>query len=418
MKEIVASTLLVCFLQSHAQGIKLAKYELKTPPLIGTFRGVTIREGGISGIHHIRGTQSEFYLITDRGPNADAKEANAGNETILFPFPDYAPKIFRVRALGDSLRILDTVALKRPGGANARGIPPPAGAGANGEVAWVDTNKTVANLDGWGIDSESLVADRNGDFWVGEEYGPTIWHVHGKTGKVIKRYSPFGASAEEKAIDRVFAKSRANRGFEGIALAPNGKVYALLQAPLNHPDKAAGAASRLHRILEIDPATYVTRMFVYEHEAPTASIRNEDWSIGDMAAINDHEFLVLEHAARKGEKVKKIFKIDISQATPIASEDFNGKTLEQLENAAGCTASGIVPVRKTLFMDLSAHGWDPSHKKPEGITVVNDTTIAVINDNDFGVHSPDADGILVSTGKKTVLYQFILPRSMALDVAP
>ncbi len=404
---------------AHAQDIKLVKYELKTPPVIGTSNGVTIHEGGISGLHFIRSSENEFYLITDRGPNADANEANAGKETILFVFPDYAPKIFKARAESDSLRVMETFTLKKSGGANARGIPHPLGFGNTGEVAWVDTNKTLANLDAWGIDSECIAADLNGDFWIGEEYGPTIWRVNGKTGEVIKRYTPFAASAHEVTIDSIMAKRRPNRGFEGIACTPNGKIYAMLQAPMYNPDKAAGESSRLHRIVEIDPKTEATRMFVYEHEAPTASLKNKEWSIGDMTAINDHEFLVLEHAAKKDENVKKIFKIDISKATPITREDFNGKTLEQLENAANCTANGIVPVQKTLYMDLLANGWDASHKKPEGITVVNDTTIAVINDNDFGVDSPNANGIFGNTGKKTVLYQFTVPKTMAVNfVAP
>ncbi len=417
MKKICTafSFLLSLAVCARAQEIKLVKYELKTPPVIGMYNGVTIHEGGISGLHFIRGSENEFYLITDRGPNADASAANAGQETILFPFPDYAPKIFKVRTEGDSLRVVETVTLKKPDGANASGIPHPVGLGNTGEVAWVDTNKTLANLDAWGIDSECIAIDPNGNFWIGEEYGPTIWQVNGKTGEVIKRYTPFVASAHEVAIDSMIAKRRPNRGFEGIACTPNGKVYVMLQAPIYNPDKAAGESSRLHRILEIDPKTDATRMFVYAHEAPTASLKNKEWSIGDMAAINDHEFLVIEHAAKKGEHVKKIFKIDISRATPITREDFNGKTLEQLENAENCAANGIVPVQKTLFMDLLANGWDPSHKKPEGLAVLNDTTIAVINDNDFGVDSPDADGVLVSTGKKTVLYQFTVPKRMTLN---
>jgi hypothetical protein len=421
MKKIVSLALssALWVIQIHAQDLKLVKYELKTPPVIGVHNGVTIREGGISGLHFIRGSKNEFYLITDRGPNADASEANVGKETILFAFSDYTPKIFKVRAEGDTLRILETLILKKSGGANASGIPHPVGLGNTGEVAWVDTNKTLANLDAWGIDSECIAADLNGDFWIGDEYGPTIWRVNGKTGEVIKRYTPFTASASEAAIDGILAKRRPNRGFEGIACTPNGKAYAILQAPMYNPDKAAGESSRLQRILEIDPQTDATRMFVYEHEAPTEKLKNKEWSIGDMAAINDHEFLVLEHAAKKDENVKKIFKIDISQATPITREDFNGKTLEQLENAENCIANGIKPVQKTLYIDLLVNGWDPSHKKLEGITVVNDTTIVVINDNDFGVDSPEADGVLVNTGNRTVLYQFTVPKRMALNfVAP
>jgi hypothetical protein len=419
MKKKFIFVVLVCSVCAHAQDVKLVKYQLKTPPVIGVHNGVTIREGGISGLQFIRGSKNEFYLITDRGPNADASKANAGKETILFAFPDYAPKIFKARAEGDSLRIVETVTLKKPDGANASGIPHPVGWGNTGEVAWADTNKTLANWDEWGIDSECIAADSNGDFWIGEEYGPTVWHVNGKTGKVIKRYTPFAAAAHEAAIDSMIAKRRPNRGFEGIACTPNGKVYAVLQAPIFNPDKAAGEASRLHRILEIDPQTGATRTFVYEHEAPTASLKNKEWSIGDVAAINDHEFLVIEHAAKNDENVKKIFKIDISRATPIFREDFNGKTLEQLANAANCATNGIAPVQKTLYIDLPANGWDSAHKKPEGLAVLNDTTIAVINDNDFGVDSPEADGVLVKTGKKTVLYQFTVPKRMALNfVAP
>ena len=419
MKKFVACSvlLLLGLIQVRAQDIKLVRYEFKTPPVIGRFKDVTIRVGGISGMQYIHGSKNEFYLLTDRGPNADANEANAGKETILFAFPNFTPRIFRVRAQGDSLKILKTIALRKYDGKKASGIPHPMDLEQAGEIAWIDINQE-APLDKWGVDSESLALGPNGDFWIGEEYGATIWRVNFKNGKLITRYTPFGDSKHEVAIDRIIAKRRPNRGFEGIACTPNGKVYALLQAPIYNPDKAAGEASRLQRILEIDPQTNATRMFVYEHEAPTANIKNKDWIIGDIAAISDHEFLVLEHAAKKSENIKKIFKIDLSRATPITREDFNGKTLEQLETAENCVAHGIVPVQKTLYMDLLANGWDPAHKKPEGITVVNDTTIAVINDNDFGVDSPKSDGNLVLTGKKTVLYYFTVPRELALNFVP
>jgi len=426
MRKNIAPVFFVLFFPLCAQAqedetkpnIELVKYELKNPPVIGKHNGVTIREGGISGMQYIPGSPNEFYLISDRGPNAGANNANAGKETILYPFPNYAPKIFRARAKGNSLQISKTLPLKKIDGTPANGIPNPLGFGNSGEVAWVDTNKTPAAADQWGIDSESIAVDANGDFWIGDEYGPSIWRVDGKTGQMIKRYTPFGAAEYEVAIDSVFAKRRPNRGFEGIASTPSGKIYAILQAPINNPDKTAGEASRLHRILEIDPQTNATRMFVYVHEDPTANIKNKDWSVGDMTAVNDTEFLVIEHAHKNGENVKKIFRIDLSQATPITREDFNGKTLEQLENAENCKANGVVPVEKKLYIDLMAHGWDPAHKKPEGLTLVNDNTIIVINDNDFGVDSPEGNGLLVSTGAKTVLYQFTGSRCMALNFVP
>jgi hypothetical protein len=419
MKKRVAvmALLLTVSIWVQAQEVKLKQYELKRSPVIGRFSGITICEGGISGLQRVDGTQDEYYLITDRGPNADASQANAGKETVLFPFPDYAPKIMRVRAQGDSLTILSTLALKRPDGTAAGGLPHPAGT-APSEIAWIGMDRSLPKSDNWGIDSESLAAGLDGDFWVGEEYGPSIWHVQGKTGRVIERFRPRGLSAQGPAIDQVFAKCRANRGFEAIAITPNHKMYAMLQAPLDNPDKAAGAASRLHRMLEIDLQTQMTRQFVYEHEAPTATLRNADWSVSDMAAVNNHEFLVIEHAARGGENVKKIFKIDLSQATPVPFEEINGMSLEQLATAQGCMANGIVPVQKTLFLDLLANGWNPVHKKPEGITIVNDSTIAVINDNDYGIASPAADGMLLYTGIRAVLYQFTLSGRLVLAFVP
>ncbi|MBK9110064.1 MAG: esterase-like activity of phytase family protein [Saprospiraceae bacterium] len=64
-------------------------------------------------------------------------------------------------------------------------------------------------------------------------------------------------------IDTVFKYRKNNRGFEGIAITPNGKIYVAIQSPLLFPSKSIGENSRIHRILEIDPATNITRMFAY-----------------------------------------------------------------------------------------------------------------------------------------------------------
>ncbi|MDZ7289230.1 MAG: esterase-like activity of phytase family protein [candidate division KSB1 bacterium] len=420
MKRLVVLSLFILgsSFQAYPQNIKLSKYQLRDAPMIGRVGNVTVHEGGFSGLHYLQGSDHEYYLITDRGPNADATAANGGKETVLFLFPDFAPKILRVRAEGDSLRVLAMMTLKRPGRTNASGLPNPAGFGNTGEIAWIDTNKTSATPDEWGIDSEGIAAGRNNDLWICDEYGVSVWRVNKTTGEVIVRYSPYGNSANNIAIAPVFVKRRPNRGFEGIAVTPNGKVYTIVQSPMYNPDKTSGQSSRLHRILEIDPETNVTRMFAYEHEPAIASIRSQDWKIGDMAAINNQEFLVLEYARGQGDEVKKIFKISLANATPITKEDFGGKTFEQLNDAVTCLANGITPVAKTLFMDLLANGWEPSHDKAEGLTIINDTTIAVINDNDFGIDSPHADGKVVRTGKISTLYQYTVPESMALNFVP
>lgn len=390
----------------------LVKYAFDNTPIIG-FYGDTIREGGISGLMHRDGS---FRFIGDRGPNADAvNDPQAqGATALVFPFPDYAPKVWQVHPENGTLTVEDFDFVKRPDGSGTSGLPLPIGQGNTGEVAWADTNATVLSNDAWGLDSEGITQDNEGNFWICDEYGTSVWKLDANF-KVVQRFTPFPVENEDAPLDSLFGKRRANRGFEGIAYTPNGKIYALIQSPANNPDVATGNASQVHRLLELDPATGTMQTFVYLHDAELGQIRSRDWKVGDLTAVNNQEFLVLEHAERNGWNAKNIYKFSLAGATPVTGNDFGGQTLEQLLNPAGLAANGIVPAQKTLFADLLELGWERQHDKPEGLTVVDDSTFAVINDNDFGIASPNADGQIVLTGKTTRLYVYSLPADQHLD---
>ncbi len=380
-------------------------YTLKNPPFLGNYRGIEIREGSMgSGMCYIPGTDKEFYMITDRGPNVDATENNKGKPTKLFPIPDYSPKIFRVKLEDDSIVILNTITIKSPDGKNVTGVPNPKGLGSTGEDAWSDQKGTNIKPDPWGIDCEGISLGFNNDFWVCEEYGTSVWNVDRTTGKVINRYWPFPSSPNNISIDSVFSARRPNRGFEAIAVTPSGKVFALLQSPLYYPDSLSGRESRIHRILELDPKTNQTRMFTYIHEVTEPNTKDKDWQVGDMVSLNNNEFLVIEHAKLKSGFGNRIYKINIENATPVTSGKYNGKTLEQLNDSSGLSSAGIKPVQKTLYMDLMAICWNGSYTKPEGLAIINDSTIAVTNDNDFSIASPDEDGTVIDIKQPTVIY--------------
>ena len=370
----------------------------------------------------------EFWTLSDRGVNVDAANANtdACRPTYdkIYAFPSYAPKIHRIKLNDDgTIQILQSIPLKRPNGTTATGIINPTGFGSTAaEVASTDTvlncanfNSKIAPKDVWGIDSEGIIVDKQGFFWICEEGGPTIWKVN-PNGVVVKRYTPYanlaGAESQDVQIDSVFKFRKNNRGFEGISISPSGKIYAIIQSPVLYPTKSVGEGTRIHRILEIDPVTNSTRMFAYLNDGIIGSgsnqIRLRDWKIGDMAAINDHEFLVLEAALRGTTDIKRIYKIDIAAATPVTSGLYNGKTLEALVDVNGLAANGITPVAKTLFMDLLANGWNPVLDKAEGIAIVNDSTIAICNDNDYGQASPLENGIATATGNKSHMFVFSL----------
>jgi secreted PhoX family phosphatase len=398
---------------------------------IGTYQGIGFREAGFSGLYSIPGTNgNEFWTLSDRGVNVDCANANpaACRPTYdkMYAFPDYAPKIHRVRMKGNELEILQSITIKRPNGKTATGIINPTGLGSTAiEQASVDTvqdcssfNSKIASKDTFGIDPEGIAIDKEGNFWICEEGGATIWKLN-QNGVVIKRYTPYynlpGLQSIDVALDSVFKYRKNNRGFEGISITPNGKIYAIIQSPILYPTQAVGEASRIHRIVEIDPATNSQKMFAYLNDGVIGSggnsIRLKDWKIGDMAAINDSTFLVLEAAARGTTDIKRMYLININQATPVHSGLYNGLSLEGLIDSTGLANNGIKPVSKTLFMDLLANGWPSTLDKAEGLTIVNDSTIAVCNDNDFGQTCPNADGIPIATSNLSHVILFGLSGS-------
>jgi hypothetical protein len=413
--------------QVNAQISLLKDYTHKDPATIGTFQGIDFKEGGFSSLYPIPGTNGkEFWTISDRGVNVDAANANVTGckptYDKIYAFANYAPKIHRIRIEGTSIKVLQTITMKRPNGTGVTGIINPTGFGStSAEVASTDTvqncanfNSKIAPKDIWGIDSEGLVVDKEGNFWIAEEGGPTIWKLN-KNGVVVKRYTPYanvpGAEKEDIAIDTVYKYRKNNRGFEGLAMTPNGKLYAIIQSPILYPTKSVGENSRVHRILEIDPKTDQMRMLAYLNDGIIGAsgadqIRLRDWKIGDMAAINDNEFLVIEQALRGVTDRKFVYKINISKATPVNSGLYNGFTLEALKDSTGLANNSIVPVEKKLFMDMLANNWPSNFEKAEGLALINDSTIAFVNDNDFGQYSPLENGVATANNMESHLFVY------------
>ena len=412
--------------ECHAQISLLQDYKNYTAATIGTFQGISFKEAGFSALCYIPGTDGkEFWVCSDRGVNIDAGNANPSGcrptYDKIFSFPGYAPKIHRIRINGDSIQVLRTISIKAPTGADAKGVLLPTGFGSTAsEQASTDTvqncsnfNSKIAAKEIWSIDAEGICVDKDGNFYVSEENGPTIWKIN-PNGVVIKRYSPYanlaGAQPQDVLIDTAFKYRKNNRGFESVAVTPNGKIYAIIQSPILYPNSAAGENTRIHRMIEIDPATNQQRMLAYVNDgiigSGSSQIRLKDWKIGDMTAINDSTFLVLEAAARGNTDIKRMYKVNINGATAFNSGLYGGQTVEQLVDSAGLVFQGIFPVKKTLFMDLLASGWPANLEKAEGLAIINDSTIALVNDNDYGQISPAEDGVATATGILSHLITF------------
>ncbi|MBW4571624.1 MAG: esterase-like activity of phytase family protein [Tolypothrix carrinoi HA7290-LM1] len=188
-------------------------------------------------------------------------------------------------------------------------------------------------LTGGDFDTESFRRVSDGTYWIGDEFGPFLLHV-GQNGELLDSPIPL---PNLRAIGKLnFVKSPDNpefanlpddtariaaanlggsKGFEGLALNGSGtKLYAMLEGALK--DDIVRSASRL-LINEFDLATkqYTGKVFSYKLENPS-------YAIGDLTAINDNEFIVIERDNKQGDpnnpafktpaQFKRLYKINIT----------------------------------------------------------------------------------------------------------
>lgn len=384
-----AAAALVCAVAGAACGEEVDAAASRLPAVARVAARKTLLEvGGVQVVNGGYGSAlavdprsaRHLYLLTDRGPNVDAARGGAKR----LAAPDFVPHVGRFRLDGDRLELESTVELSSAAGRPLSGRPPAPLAGAAGEAA-VDASGADLGADPDGVDSEGLVAMPDGTFWIADEYRPSLIHVDA-SGRTRERVEPGGAP---RALPRVLARRRPNRGLEGLALAPGGKeLLAIVQSALENPSAAAGAASRATRILSFDLATGRTRQWIYLRE-------NAGNSCSELFALPSGAVLVLERdgrtpgdAARPSRDVR-VWRADLSDATDVsdpgddaAGRRIGGKTIEELDPDA-LAAAGVRVAKKTLVLDLLALGYP--HDKAEGMALVGADTLAVSNDDDFGV---------------------------------
>lgn len=364
--------------------------EASNPQVLSTAPNGTVLYNGGFGSALVRDLKdpSVFYLMTDRGPNAAGVAANS----IIFGKTDFTPQIGKFRLVGNQLVLEQTILFKNAAGQLLNGLPNPSGQGSTGETA-IDLNGNPIAPSSDGIDSEGLVLAADGTFWISDEYGPHIVHFDA-SGKTIERINPFGTGTGGRTLPKVLARRRPNRGMEGLTITPDGKtLVGLMQSPMYNPSSSAVSGSVVLRVVTFEIATGATKQYVYLME--NASLTG----CSEIAAITNTTFLALERDGDYGGNTakpatfKRIYKFDLAGATDIsdpANGDggklYSGSTVEQLKNMTGLTNAGIVPVKKTLVFDLLT---DISpiypHDKPEGLVLIGSNTLAISNDDDFGV---------------------------------
>jgi hypothetical protein len=364
-----------------------------------TFNGVSINHGGYGSALAVDPRDpATFYSLTDRGANV---AVTCGAVSGLgFGVPAFAPQIGRFRLAGNTLSLQSTITLKRADGTTLTGLPHPNAQANRTEIPFTLGCAPLVQ-DPLGIDSEGLAFEKDGTFWVSDEYGPDVVHFDA-TGRTIEKLSP-GAG-----LPLALARRRANRGMEGLTIMPDGKtLVGLLQSPLDNPTaggSSAGRSSRMARLVVIDTRSGATKQFAVILDAANLLY-------SEIAALTPTTFLVLERdgnfpLAGGAGAIKKVYKVDIANATDISDPAdgaggllIGGNTLEEVTKAAAdpyatLLANGITAATKSLVVDLLQAIPGYPHDKVEGLAVIDNFTLAISNDDDFGVGDDGAGNFI------------------------
>jgi hypothetical protein len=396
----------------------LTSYEFDTDalPVLGTLTGPSAQElklGGFSGLWYAgeAGGTQHFFTIPDRGPNPEPTDLGGTLAVASRPHPlcaggtpsnlcpGYQAKIYPFELDEDA----GTVALGTPIPLTRKdGVTPITGlpnhAALDPAEIPIDAFGNPLTHDPMGGDFEGIVQATDGSFWLVDEYRPAIYHF-GDDGVMIERYVPMGTGAAAggsagdfgaETLPADYMKRRANRGFEGVALdAANEVLYALIQTPLANPNTAASNASDIIRILAVDISTGNEGAVVAEHgyalEKPARNRSAVD-KIGDATYLGNGKLLVVERdSSFEADGKKLVFEVDLTHATNLVGLALpnNAKTLEQ-HTVDELVAGGVNLAHKRKLFNLPSLGY-LAGDKTEGIAMLDDGRIAVINDNDFAM---------------------------------
>lgn len=277
--------------------------------------------------------RKQWWGLSDRGPGGGTLDYNTRVQRFRL-------KVDRETGAISGFKILKTVIFKDEFGNSMNGLAP---------------NPT--NILGNAFDPEGFViGPKNRHFYVSDEYGPSLYEFDRK-GKRIRTFAtpanliPRNGSTPNFAggdPEPNTAGKRTNRGFEGLAISPDGAyVYAMLQSAMLDEGGGNGVCNR---IVKFAAATgSAVAQYAYQMEGSS-----QGRGISALFPINDHEFLVLERnnrgigvGATLASPNKKLFKIDLTGAT-----DFSNQTFP-ITTPPSCPTGKVTKNSAAPFLDLT-----------------------------------------------------------------
>jgi hypothetical protein len=379
----------------------------------GTARVLTIGLG--SGAYRRPGDPANmFYAVSDRGPNfvcGDVPEVLGvpedvvcqGRKVRIYATPDYSPSIYTIFLNDDgSFDIKDVIAFK-----DQNGVP------LTGLTNKLTVAKTEKPVDATGkelaqsassIDAEGIIRLSDGSYWIGEENGPSILHV-AADGTVMERIVPAGSEKDFEGaayevtggLPAILVTRTNNRGIESMAISPDeSKLYFMIQNPLSNPDSDTYKKAKNTRLFVYDRNNnMLTGEYIYQLDDPQ-SFRNDPSKkqnaprISEVLGLGDDRLLVLERT----DKTTKLHEITLDGASNILATRWDDmSTSPSIEQENDLAKIDLKAVSKTLRFDSADYPMAPN--KIEGLAILGDGSLAMINDNDFGIKGDPTKVIVI-----------------------
>jgi glycerophosphoryl diester phosphodiesterase len=308
--------------------------------------------------------------------------------------------------------------------------PPPAACGSD---------RSGRILTGFDLDPESFVRAPDGTFWVSEEFGPFLLHI-AEDGRVLappvqvpgvrSPQNPFLKISDRARAER--PTLAASRGFEGLAISPDGStLYALLEGAVAG-DEPRDLRLYVYSIAQaaFAPAFFTVRLDGASQTVDLSSLTDASGArvysdaiappsgplaIGELKAVNDRQLLLIERDNLGDDeappRVKKIFLLTL----PSAREGAVGKkqVVDLLAIPDPSGLGGEMNFFRLPFYTI------------ESVHVVDERTLLVASDNNFPFsngrsrsRSLDRKGPLAADDTEIILVRLATPFEVDARLLP
>jgi hypothetical protein len=372
----------------------------------------------------------EFLTATDGTVVLDAPRYFDGADTYparVLPMPGLNPRLGIVKVSQSSAELQSLAPLKLTSGTALSGRPirPGFSGSVNQRALNVLLRPLDEEFDDLGFHPGGVAVQTKGSYWICDRNGPFLANVSAD-GQVLYRYGPSGSSGSLpnvlRRLPEVLSWRQNGSGCGGVGILPSGNGAVLaMRATLDITGRTKDRA-RFIRLVEIDLRSFSSRMFALPLVEGSSSHELLDFSL-----IADRKAIVLESVTGIQGTRLLVSRYDWSAATEVPevlAAGPNAGLTPEYGSFTELRSSGIRLADRAVLLDLTEYGW--AGADPEGLTVVDSRTIAVVGQSNHGIKSEvsggasglamremlvNIDGLITPVGPSGVPVYQILPDS-------